>query len=380
MFDTLVDISKTIHQNPESGFKEFKACELLTSVVRKHGFEVEKGLAGLDTALVASFRSKKPGPAVAFLAEYDALPEIGHACGHNWIAAASTGAAIALKEVLEYTGGSSWLIGAPAEEGAVDRAGGKIVLLEAGVFEPIDVALIVHPSNRTVIETTSTAREALEMAFHGKAAHAAGSAHEGISALDALILAFCSMNALKQQMGNEVNIHGIITKGGVSPNIVPDLTEARIYVRAPDTNTLRVASEKVRNCATAAASSIGVTVTFRKFAHTYEGLRINRTLAGLFAENLTSLGVTIDAFSGEGSGSTDVGNVSRAVPCIHPYMRIVNSSVSVHTREFAMAAIGATANKALCYAAKAMSMTGVDVLVDRNKLKEIFSEFGRQNR
>ncbi|UZQ82139.1 amidohydrolase [Thermoanaerobacter sp. RKWS2] len=228
----IFEIADEIYKNPELGNQEFKASKLLKEKINGYGFLVNE-VEGLPTAFLAQKKGKKPGPKVALLAEYDALPEIGHACGHNLIAAASFGAAAALGALDEELFGEVMLVGSPAEE----TDGAKVILVERGIFNDVDAAMMVHPGNRTTVYTTSLAIEPLEFTYTGKAAHAAVAPHLGINALDAVILLFNGINALRQQLRPDARIHGIITEGGYTPNIIPERAVARFYVRAKEKNT-----------------------------------------------------------------------------------------------------------------------------------------------
>ncbi|MCL5039721.1 MAG: M20 family metallopeptidase [Firmicutes bacterium] len=372
----LIALSHQIHQNPELGLQEFQSSKRLSGYLQEKGFQVERGTAGLPTAFRAEVTGQ-PGPKVAFLAEYDALPELGHACGHNIIGTAAVGAGVALSQVLKDVAGSVVVLGTPAEEGAVDGAGGKVAMVEKGIFADIDVAMLVHPSTTTGTGGTSLGRIAMEISFRGKPAHAAGAPHEGINALDAAIQTFNGINALRQHITSDARIHGIITKGGVSPNIVPEYAEMRLYVRAAKRDYLRQLEEKVKNCARGAALATGATVNFRYTAYTYEDMVTNQALAQTFAQNLVAIGRTIDENRNGGSGSTDMGNVSHAVPAVHGYIAIAPKGVVGHSHEFAAAAGSPEGDRGLLDAAKALAMTGVDFLVDeelRNKVREEFRQ------
>jgi amidohydrolase len=336
--DRLLELSDRIYSEPELGFQEHRAAQRLSAVLEEAGFRVDRGVAGMATAFVAR-RGGGPGPRIAILAEYDALPEIGHGCGHNIIGTAAVGAGLALAPLMAALGGELLVIGCPAEEGAVDNAGGKVVLVEAGWFDNVDAAMMVHPSTRNAVGGTSNARVALELKFHGKNAHAAGAPHEGINALDAAIQSFNGWNALRQHLKPDVRIHGIITRGGVSPNIVPDYAEVRMYVRSRDFTYLKEVEEKVKNCARGAALATGARVEFRYTAKPYYNLVTNRTLASAFADNLSALGLEVSRDDGGSTGSTDMGNVSHVTAAIHPYLAICPPGVAAHSREFAAASV-----------------------------------------
>jgi len=373
---TLKVTSRSIYEHPELGFQERFAAGLLTGLLESSGFTVTRGVAGLETAFVASWGSGSP--VVALLAEYDALPGVGHGCGHNIIGTAATGAALAVKRAAGPAGGlpgTVLVVGCPAEEGGVEGAGGKVVLVEAGVFEDVDAALMVHPANVDAASGTSSCRLALEIAFTGKAAHAAGAPHEGVNALEAVIQTFNALNALRQHLPQAVRVHGIVVKGGEAPNVVPDTGVIRLYVRAPTLADLGPAAERVKDCARGAAMATGCTVAFREFARTYLDLRVNQPLEETFGRNMSALGRPLGhpADAGRGTGSTDMGNVSHVVPAIHPYVAITDrpgGAVS-HSREFADATVSPAGEAALLVAAKALAMTCLDLILSPETLTAV---------
>jgi len=367
--DEIIELSDRIHKNPELGFEEYKACAWLTDMLSQHGFEVERGVADLKTAFRAtftgsrehSFDSAQDRPRVALLAEYDALPEIGHACGHNIIAASSVGAAIALSKL--NLPGTVVVLGTPAEEGG----GGKIIMIEQGVFKGIDAAMMIHPSDQNLISEGSLAVKQIRMKFKGKSAHAAAKPEKGINALDAVIQTFNNINALRQHLTEDVRIHGIITHGGVKPNIVPDYAEAYFYVRALDENYLLEVLEKVKNCAKGAALAQGAKVEF-EVGRGYRSRRLNHALVEAFTANLLALGVKPDDPPEHGGmGSSDIGDVSHVVPTIHPYISITEGEVPGHSREFAEAACSEKGHQGLLIGAKALAMTAIDLFVSEEE-------------
>ena len=364
----LVSTSRFIHEHPEVGLQEAEAKRALCRLLERGGFDVGPGVATLPTSFVARYQLPPGKPTVVFLAEYDALPGLGHACGHNLIGVAAVGAALGVKAAMtrHRVGGTVLVYGTPAEEGAVDGAGGKVHFVEAGMFRQVDAALMAHPSSHTVVESSgSTGRVALEVTFHGKAAHAAGSPQDGINALDAAILTFNAWNALRQHVSEDVRIHGIISEGGKSPNIIPDLARIRMYVRARDAAYLQEVEERVKDCARGAAQATGARVEFRYTAQTYLSLLPNRTLAAAYKANLERLGARAEQPERKsGGGSTDAGNVSQVVPLIHPYFAICPPGTPGHSPEFAAAAGTPEAYRAMLLAAKVLSMTAYDLLTD----------------
>ena len=367
----LLEISRFLHANPELAFEEHKAVERLSRTMEKHGFSVERSVAGLATAFTAS-RASADGPTIAFLAEYDALPGLGHACGHNLIAAGSVGAGLALKAALGEVGGRVLVVGCPAEE----KGGGKIPLVESGVFRSVDAAMLVHPSNRTEIVKRALGMRDVQVEFFGKASHAAATPHLGINALDAVILTFTNINALRQQIRPDARIHGIITHGGKAPNIIPDHAAALFYVRALDMAYLEELYQKVLGCFEAAAMATGTRHQVKRAGSDYHPHKINYALAELFRKNLEALGSQVDQGpEDQDLGSTDVGNVSQAVPTVQPMIAICGPSVACHMPEFAVASASRAGEEGMLLAATAMALTGLDLLRDRDALRRVKQEF-----
>ena len=367
----LVQLSLNIHDNPELGFKEEKASAWLTSYLEDNGFDVERGIAGLPTAFRATYGQGRPR--VALLAEYDALPKIGHGCGHNIIGVSAVGAGVASKHIIDQLGGSVVVLGTPAEEGF----GGKIDMVKAGIFKEIDVAMIVHPDTRNMSTQEALACSSLEVEFIGRPAHAAGQPHKGINALDAMILAFTSINSLRQHIRGDARIHGIITDGGEAPNIVPAHSAAAFLVRALDNDYLSELKDRVLNCFTGASVATGARLEYKWRDRTYAPMKNNMSLAGLFKQNLESLGRKVEAFDPRfGLGSTDMGNVSQVASSIHPAIAIASPEVLMHTPEFAAATISDAGHQGLIDAAKAMAMTVADIL-QPGTIDKIRQEFHR---
>ena len=366
-------MSHEIHANPEILFQERKAAAVLTKELKSHGFTVETGVAGLETAFTAEFAGKGPGPRVSFLAEYDALPEIGHACGHNIIGAAAVGAGLGISKVMADLPGTAVVFGTPAEEGG----GGKITMVNKGLFKDVDAAMIVHPGAVTKVEARALAALPLTIKFRGKPAHSAGSPHEGINALDALIQTFNGINALRQHLTSDVRIHGIVSKGGDAPNIVPEYAEGKFIIRALDKKYHEVVVEKVKDCARAGALATGATVEFESMGLIYDPMKHNRELGDTYLANLRAIGWVESPEPKTGMGSTDMGNVTQAVPGIHPSIAICDVSVPGHTHEFAAASKSARGDTALIAAAKTMALTAVDLLADPDLMKRVKDEFAR---
>jgi amidohydrolase len=365
----LIQLSLNIHDNPELGFEEEKASAWLTGYLEENGFHVERGIAGLATAFRATYGQGRPR--IALLAEYDALPKIGHGCGHNIIATSAVGAAVASKSIINQLGGSIVVLGTPGEE----VFGGKIDMVKAGAFKEIDVAMIVHPDVHNMVNIQALSCSSLEVEFFGQPAHAAAQPYKGINALEAMILAFTSINSLRQHIRSEARIHGIITDGGEAPNVVPAHSAAVFLIRAQDDEYLAELKDKVLNCFTGASIASGARLEYRWRERAYTSMKNNSNLAGLFKQNLESLGRHVEAFNPDfGFGSTDMGNVSQVVPSIHPTIAIASPEVFIHTQEFASAAASESGHEGFMDAAKAMAMTVVDI-IQPGMLDRIKQEF-----
>ncbi len=357
--EELLAISHSLHDHPELAFHEYRSMTLLADTAEKYGFQVQRGVAGLETAFIARSQNGSEHPAIAILAEYDALPGLGHACGHNVIATAAIGAALALQSVRAALPGVIELIGTPAEE----KGGGKAIMVERGVFDHLDAAMMIHPGSKNMVDKGSIASNALVFEFFGKAAHAAAAPDKGINALDACIQTFNAVNALRQHLPPDVRIHGIITHGGEASNIVPAYARAEFGVRAASSDVSLDVVEKVKRCAEAGALAAGATVEIHHLRH-YAHRLPNPTIAKLFAENLKLLGQPVASPApDERRGSSDMGNVSHVVPAIHPYIAMVPDDVGAHTPEFALAAGGEAGDKAWKIGAKALAMTAVDLFL-----------------
>ncbi len=365
----LIELNDRIGRNPETGFKEYKACEWLTNILSEHDFKIKKGIGDLETAFRAEIEFSSSGPSIAFLCEYDALPEIGHGCGHNMIGVMSCGAAIGLSK-LKGLDGRIVVVGCPGEE----VGGGKVTLVEKGIFTDIDAAMMVHPSDVTRVYSTSLAIEALKFTYYGKSAHAASSPEKGINALDGVIQLFNGINAMRQHLKDDVRIHGIISKGGESPNVVPALAEARFYFRARDKNYLQEVIKRGKKIAHGAAEMTGCKVEYESFENANDNLKPNKRLANLYKEKLVELGVNNIAPPRDSSGSTDMGNVSQVVPSIHPYISI-GKGLTGHTREFAEATMSDKGHRALLTGVRALSLTGLELLSNDKIMEEIKKEF-----
>ncbi|HEY9289094.1 MAG TPA: M20 family metallopeptidase [Candidatus Dormibacteraeota bacterium] len=364
-------ISRDIYSHPEIAYEERQAVGWLTEFLRKHDFSVEVGVADTPTAFVAT-RRNGTGPTVAFLAEYDALRGLGHGCGHNLIAMASTGAGIALAEALDRFQGRVQVIGTPAEEGG----GGKIRLIRAGIFQEVDAAMMFHPDSRTQVLHWALAVTHMHFEFTGRAAHASGDPEQGINALDAFVLAYNGISMLRQHIKEGSRLHGFLIEGGTAPNIVPERTRGEFLVRARDEAYMQELVQKVKNIFQAAALATGCSVKLTFDEDPYTDLRNNGVLAKLFGENLQRLGVdAVDGVPWANAGSTDMGNVSHVVPAIHPTLAIAPTEVPGHSQAFLEASGSLRGYQAMIDAAKALAMTGADLLGDPSLVEQAKAEF-----
>ncbi len=352
----LSKLSLKIHSNPELGFHEVKAAGWLTRYLEVNGFSIERGICELPTAFKAGYG--KGRPVIAILSEYDALPELGHACGHNLIATCAVAAGVASRPAIDQFGGSILVIGTPAEE----LYGGKAIMANRGAFNNLDIAMMVHPGTRDTTTTRALACQNLEVEFLGKAAHAAARPEAGINALEAMLQSFAAINSLRQHIKSTARIHGISTDGGEAANIVPAHSAGIFIVRAEDDTYLDELKQKVLNCFIGAATASGAQLKYKWDEVRYAPMRNNLPLARLFAENMQSLGRKI-TFPGpvSGFGSTDMGNVSQLVPSIHPSVAIARKEIAIHSLQFVSAAASKAGIKGLLDAAKALAMTVVDL-------------------
>jgi amidohydrolase len=375
--EQLIRIADTIHNNPELAFQEFESSALLSGILEENGFTVKRGVAEMETAFVAALDGREGGPTVAFLAEYDALPGLGHACGHNLIGTAATGAGLAMKNVLPALRGSIQVVGTPAEE----MGGGKAVMVDAGVFDDIDAAMLVHPSTRTSIGNKTLALYRVKIEFFGKAAHATVQPEAGINALEALMLTFSGANAMRQHLRADARVYGIITAGGEAPNIVPDYAAGEFGIRALDAPYAAEVVEKLRACANGAAQATGARLEFKLHGPHYDPMNRNPKLIALVNDNMTALGlkVILTFAPNIGAGSSDMGNVSQVVPALHPSIAIgPHEKGAQHTAGFREAAGSDAGHEGLVNAAKVMAMTAVDLLTEPANMLEVKRGFEEQ--
>ncbi len=378
--ERLVEMNQWMYDNPELGFQEYRASELLTDELEKAGFEVQRGVAGKETAFSARYRGSNSGPTIAFFAEYDALPDIGHACGHNIIGTSAIGAAISLATAWPDMPGSVYVFGAPAEEqsSVIDDCGGKVYIVEEGLLEDVDVAMMMHPTNFNSAWSNNLAVQPLEMVFHGKTAQPAGSAHLGINAFEAAVLAYTNINAIRQYFPPDHFVHGMTTESGPAPNIMSPRSKLRLHVRAPSNALLEELLVKIKNCGQAAALVTGARVDFNYYLLRYKEVVNNHRLANLLEENLEALDLEVAPMAARPRGSTDMGNVSQAVPSVHGYISLgpAEKVGNTHNPEFAPSTVEEAGKTALMNAAAAMAMTAVDLLSDPKLVEDAKNEFG----
>jgi amidohydrolase len=363
--EVLVESSHDIWEHPELNFEERHAHDLLTSILENEGLEVERSAYGVDTAFVA--RAGSEGPTIAVLCEYDALPEIGHACGHNVIGTAGLGAGLAAAAVADAVGGRVVILGTPAEEGG----GGKVFLAERGALEGVDAAMMVHPAGVDLVRMDVIAIHQFFIDYHGEAAHAAAFPHKGRNALDAAVLGYNAVAALRQHILPDERIHGVFTKGGDKPNIVPAFAQAHWYVRSPTLRSLEALKPRVTTCLEAGAAAAACGCEIRWHEPAYADMLDNGPLVTAYAANAERTGRHPADPTAAGTpvvGSTDMGNVSYVVPSIHPMIAVAPPHVSIHTPEFAAYARGDAGDRAVVDGAKALAMTVIDLWTDAGLL------------
>ncbi len=369
----LLELARAIHANPELAFEECEAASLLADFMRRAGLEVVTGAYGLETAFEAEF-GDGGGARVALLAEYDALPEIGHACGHNLIAVSGVGAGLALAGLGERLPGRVRLLGTPAEE----RGCGKELMAREGAVDGVDAALMMHPSSLNMLTMPCMAMGELEVIYHGRAAHAAAMPERGVNALDAMMIGYQAIAALRQHIGGDERVHGIITDGGQAPNIVPERTAGHFYARATNFEALEPLKRRVEACFRAGAEATACEVELHWGAADYRDLLMNEPLADAFRMNAETLGrefFPLDKLPASVRGSSDMGNVSYRVPSIHPMLAASPLDVTIHNAEFEKWAGSEMGEAAALDGAKALAMTALDFLSDpdlRERARSIF--------
>jgi len=369
--ERIFEISDDIFHNPELGNEEFRSSKILADELAKNGFEVSIPIGSQKTAFKAVKRGKSKKPIIAFLAEYDALPGVGHGCGHNWIGTASTFAGIVVAECIGELYGQIQVFGTPAEE----NFGGKIILLEEGFFDDADIAMMVHPSNETKIYYRSLAANVIEVEFKGKAAHAAASPWLGVNALDALIQSFVAIDNLKKQLNPAFRIPGIIKYGGDRANIVPDHAIGAFSLRTETLAEMDVLKEKVANIFKGASLATGCSFTMVDTERVYAPMITNKILGKIFEKNFLELGGKIIKNPLKGVGSVDIGNLSQKFPCIHPSVSVVDDfNLPGHSVEFGLASISEKGKSELIRTIKTLALTALEIFLNPSVIDEMKEE------
>jgi amidohydrolase len=381
MAEDLWSLALRIHAHPELAFKEEQAAAWLTEFLERRGCRVERGVGGLPTAFRANVPGAGDGPTIAVMAEYDALPGIGHACGHNVIATAGAGAGAALAVVAGSLAGACLpfkgqiaVVGTPAEEGGA----GKVKLLDAGVFRDVDAAMMIHPRCGTQVWRPTLGLMKAKVEYFGKAAHASSWPWRGVNALNAVIGLFNALDAMRQQLRPDARIHGVITVGGQQPNIIPEYTAADFYLRSLDKVYLQEVRRRFEAAAEGVATATGCRVQVTIDPRIHDPLKPNVAMATLFEQNLRRIDFPEDPDDGQaGYGSTDAGNVSHAIPTIHPYIRTAPDGIPGHSREFAEHNATPLARAGMVAGAKALALTALDLLAEPAALRAAKEEFHR---
>lgn len=361
---------KQMYDHPEIGNQEFESMALLAKILQEKGFETETGYV-VPTGFIGKYNSGKPGPTIAYLCEYDALPEVGHGCGHNLIAGIGIGAGVALKSVIDQLGGQVWVVGTPAEE----NFGGKVSMVEAGVFDTVDVAMMIHPGTNNGLGGRTNALNPVKFEFFGKNAHGCRP-QEGKSALDAAVLTYMNINLLRQFAEPNTYIHGIIRDGGGAANVIPAYASMEYYFRGTTMAYVKELTEKALKCAEGACLATGTTFKHSIYECPYDDVNINYGLTKLLTESYETLGITdIEPVDEVPHGSTDIGSVSYRCPALHGNIKIAEKTVTGHSKELAAATISPEGRQALFNSSVALADIGTKLLTDPKLLADIKAEF-----
>lgn len=371
----LWELNQYIYDNPELGYEEHLSSKAHIELLEKYGFAVERSPLGLDTAYIARFKGEKPGRTIAYLAEYDALPGIGHGCGHNLLGTTAIGASLLLKEYVEEHGGEVVLYGTPAEE----TSGAKVAFAEKGSLEGVDVAICPHPADDYYSSGKSMVLVPISFTFTGKTAHAASDPHKGVNALDALLLTFNNINALREHILPDARIHGIVKEGGLAANVVPERAVGEFYVRSMSLDYMEELQEKVINCARAGALATGCSMEYEHHEAIYHNLVTNQTLSKHYDGILKEMGIEVQP-PRESFGSLDMGNVSQVVPSINPYFGIADHRIAGHTVEFRDATLTELAKEGMITTIVAMVKTAIDMNEDDEFFQAVQEEFKNRER
>lgn len=367
------DISLAIHAKPEVSDFEYFASQTLSEQLKKEGFGIELPAAGHRTGFAATYKSNKPGPTVVFLAEYDALASLGHGCGHNVFGATSSLAGAALKSIVDQIGGEVRVYGTPGEEGG-QNGSAKGSFVKKGYLNDVDFALCTHPgsSPEDGLSTRNYACAPVDIEFWGKPAHAAGCPQDGINALDAQILTYAAIGVLRQQLTDRIRIHGVIVEGGTAPNVIPEYTKAKYYIRAADIDTLHELYEKVENIVKGSALQTGCTSSMKLYQNLVENMVLTPSLDAIYEKYITELGNTVkhveDVIM---PGSSDVGNISQVVPTIQPHISITDVQIAGHSQDMVNASCSQKAMDAIVKGAKALAFTALELFENPEELVKV---------
>ena len=367
------DISLAIHAKPEVSDFEYFASQTLSEQLKKEGFEIELPAAGHRTGFAATYKSNKPGPTVAFLAEYDALAGLGHGCGHNVFGATSSLAGAALKSIVDQIGGEVRVYGTPGEEGG-QNGSAKGSFVKKGYLNDVDFALCTHPgsSPEDGLSTRNYACAPVDIEFWGKPAHAAGCPQDGINALDAQILIYAAIGVLRQQLTDRIRIHGVIVEGGTAPNVIPEYTKAKYYIRAADIDTLHELYEKVENIVKGSALQTGCTSSMKLYQNLVENMVLTPSLDAIYEKYITELGNTVKHVEDVVMpGSSDVGNISQVVPTIQPHISITDVQIAGHSQDMVNASCSQKAMDAIVKGAKALAFTALELFENPEELVKV---------
>lgn len=367
------DISLAIHAKPEVSDFEYFASQTLSEQLKKEGFEIELPAAGHRTGFAATYKSNKPGPTVVFLAEYDALAGLGHGCGHNVFGATSSLAGVALKSIVDQIGGEVRVYGTPGEEGG-QNGSAKGSFVKKGYLNDVDFALCVHPGSGSEdgLSTRNYACAPVDIEFWGKPAHAAGCPQDGINALDAQILTYAAIGVLRQQLTDRIRIHGVIVEGGTAPNVIPEYTKAKYYIRAADIDTLHELYEKVENIVKGSALQTGCTSSMKLYQNLVENMVLTPSLDAIYEKYITELGNTVKHVEDVVMpGSSDVGNISQVVPTIQPHISITDVQIAGHSQDMVNASCSQKAMDAIVKGAKALAFTALELFENPEELVKV---------
>lgn len=369
----LDQLSLNIYGAPELGGEEIQACGWHTELLKAHDFTVQSPFSGVQTGFKAVYDSGKPGLTIAYLAEYDALPGIGHGCAHNLLGTVSTGSGIALRYLIDDLGGRVIVFGTPAEE----TNGAKVVYAENGEFNGVDIAMIAHPSNKNTKSASSLALEPVQFEFFGKTAHAASSPEKGVNALDAAVVTMTAINALREHIKSDSRVHGIVAEGGKAANIVPDYSKLQYYVRSTKKTYNQELLEKIKNCARAGALATGCQLDISKFEFTYDNLITNETLSETFNQAIFEIAGIVMGEPPKNVASLDTGQVSQICPTIHPNFDITQCCTDIvsHSRQLADATLTDFAKQQMRCVISSLVLTAVRIMKDDELYQKIRVEF-----